>query len=56
MRTLLLLSITLLLSSCRPQYTTLIILQDKNGVPMDTLYFKGEQIVPPVEETSRENK
>ena len=41
--------ILLLFSSCRP--TTLIILQDENGVPMDTLYFKGKLIIPPIEET-----
>lgn len=36
----LLLSIPASFSSCKP--TTLIILQDENGVPMDTLYFKGK--------------
>ena len=42
--------ILLLFSSCKP--TTLIILQDENGVPMDTLYFKGELIISsPIKET-----
>jgi len=43
------LSIITLFSSCRP--TTLIILEDENGVPMDTLYFKGRLMATPTEGT-----